>query len=174
MSDTGLIRDDMRAIVGRPYRRLISYPISASDIRKWARAVHYPQAPPTRYTDAEAEHEGLVAPLDFNPFAWGAAVTVPEEAAISPDPAHRSSGAMEFLLGVPAPDLWRALNGGVAVTYTGVAMRPGDTIGAQSAITGYTEKQGRLGRMLLTDVTTAWTNQGGAAVKTHRMTLIRY
>jgi hypothetical protein len=174
MSGTGLIRDEMTQIVGRPYGRLVSYPVSASDIRKWARAVHYPQQPPSRYTDPAAAYDGIVAPLDLNPFAWGPAAAATDEDAIEPDPALRSSGAMEHRLGVVPPDLRRALNGGLAVAYTGVAMRPGDVITAESVIAGYTEKHGRLGAMLLTDVTTTWTNQDGALVKTHRITLIRY
>ncbi|MEV6166565.1 MaoC family dehydratase N-terminal domain-containing protein [Streptomyces sp. NPDC052052] len=174
MSETGLISDEMRKIVGRPYGRLVSYPVSASDIRKWARAVYFPQQPPARYTDPAAEHEGLVAPLDFNPFAWGPAAAATDEDAVEPDPALRSTGAMEHRLGVVPPDLRRALNGGLSVAYTGVPMRPGDVITAESAVAGYTEKHGRLGPMLLTDVTTSWTNQCDALVKTHRMTLIRY
>jgi hypothetical protein len=68
MREPGLVRADMRSVVGRRYGRMISYPVSASDIRKWARAVYYPGRAPARYTDPAAAEEGtLVAPLDFNP-----------------------------------------------------------------------------------------------------------
>ncbi|MEV0972424.1 FAS1-like dehydratase domain-containing protein [Microtetraspora glauca] len=175
MSGLGLIRPDMLEIVGRPYARQISYPISASDIRKWSLAVYFPEAPPAPYTDPCAPGEGrLVAPLDFNPFAWGAAEKVPTGCEIAPDPVYRSSGAMEHHLGIAPPDLRRALNGGVSATYTGAPMRPGDVITAESAIAGYSVREGRLGAMLLTDVATTWTNQNGEEIKTYRMTLIRY
>jgi hypothetical protein len=175
MSEAGLVRKDMGAIVGRPYGRLISYPVSASDIRKWARAVHFPEKAPIRYTDpALAESGRLTAPLDFNPFAWGAATKVADEREIALDDAFRASGAMEHHLGVEPPHLKRALNGGVAVTYGDVRMRPGEIITAESVIAGYTEKRGRLGPMLLTEVVTTWANEHGAEVRAHRMTLIRY
>jgi hypothetical protein len=175
MSELGLVRPDMDEVVGRPYGRMTSYPVSASDIRKWARAVHHPRRAPDRYTEqASAENGSLVAPLDFNPFAWGAAETVADATRIALDPAYESSGAMEHHLGIVPPALKRALNGGVAVTYGSVRMKPGDVIAAESVISGYSEKQGRLGPMLLTDVHTTWSNQDGTAVRTHRMTLIRY
>ncbi|MFC8097743.1 MaoC family dehydratase N-terminal domain-containing protein [Streptomyces sp. NPDC057363] len=175
MSEAGLVRADMAGVVGRPYGRMISYPVSASDIRKWARAVYYPEPAPVRYTDPEtAEDGGPAAPLDFNPFAWGPAVRIPDERGIETAAAYRRVGAMEHHLGVAPPDLKRALNGGVSVTYTEVRMKPGDVITSESAIAGYREKQGRLGLMLMTDVDTVWTNQDGLRLKTHRMTLIRY
>ncbi|GAB2832167.1 hypothetical protein GCM10022221_33830 [Actinocorallia aurea] len=173
--DESLIRPDMLEIVGRPYRRLTSYPVGASDIRRWAAAVHFPDRPPARYTDPAAERDRtLVAPLDFNPFAWGAAETTGTGVEIDLDPSYRASGAMEHFLGVRPPELKRALNGGVAADYTGVPMRLGDVISTTTAVTGYSERTGRLGRMLMTDTATVWTNQDGDEVKTFRMTLIRY
>jgi N-terminal half of MaoC dehydratase len=171
----GLIRPDMTAIVNRPFGRRVSYPITASDIRRWALAGYYPEPPPPGYLDRQASESGdLVAPLDFNPFAWGAAESVPSGLEIPADPAYRAVGAMEHNLGVAPPDLRHALNGGVAATYTGEPMRPGDVITAESVISGYSERTGRLGAMLMTDVSTTWTNQDGRAIKTYRMTLIRY
>ncbi|MFE6820913.1 MaoC family dehydratase N-terminal domain-containing protein [Streptomyces sp. NPDC057690] len=175
MSEQTLVRPDMLAIVNRPYGRQVSYPITASDIRRWALAVHYPQAPPVHFLDPRASEEGtLVAPQEFNPFAWGAARTEAAGEELPLDPDRKNVGAMEHLLGVVPPDLRRALNGGVSATYTGVPMRPGDVITAESVIAGYTAKRGRLGPMLLTETATTWTNQRGDVVKVHRMTLIRY
>ena len=169
MSASTLIRPEMAALVDRPYGRTVSYPIAASDIRKWAIAIHYPEPAPARHSGTDP-----IALAEFNPFAWGAAKTEPTGLEIEADPAHAAAGAMEHKLGVVPPDLRRALNGGVAVTYTGAAMRPGDVITAESAIAGYSEREGRLGQMLLTDVLTRWVNQDGEAVKDYRMTLIRY
>ncbi|ROO86584.1 MaoC dehydratase-like protein [Actinocorallia herbida] len=173
--EDSLIRPDMLEVIGRPYRRQTSYPVGASDIRRWAAAVHFPAKPPARYTDPRAAQEGgLVAPLDFNPFAWGAAELTGTGVEIDLDPSYRSSGAMEHFLGVRPPELKRALNGGVSATYTGVPVRPGDVITSASAVERYSERTGRLGRMLMTDTATLWTNQDGDEVKTFRMTLIRY
>ena len=51
-----------------------SPPIRDSDIRRWALAVYWPEAPPARYWDAAAAATttagGIVAPEEFNPFAW--------------------------------------------------------------------------------------------------------
>jgi hypothetical protein len=173
--ELGLIRPDMREVVGLPYGRQVSYPITASDIRRWAIAVHHPDAPPAPYLDPQASEDGgLAAPLDFNPFAWGAARSETTGREIAADPVYRNAGAMEHNLGIAPPDLRRALNGGVSAEYTGVPMRPGDVITAESVIAGYTEKEGRLGAMLMTETATTWTNQDGETLKVHRMTLIRY
>ena len=52
----------------------VSPPIAMSDIRKWAIAVHWPETPPPLYWDEEyaktTRYGGIIAPLDFNPFAW--------------------------------------------------------------------------------------------------------
>jgi hypothetical protein len=175
VSELGLIRPDMQEAVGRPYRKWVSYPVSASDIRKWVQAVHYPEPAPAPYLDPDADANGhLFAPLEFNPFAWGNARSVSTGLEIElPAGLHRP-GAMEHLVGVTPPDLTRAVNGGVAATYTKVRMRPGDVISQQTAVAGYRERQGRLGAMLLSDAVTTWTNQDGQLVKTFRMTLIRY
>ena len=51
-----------------------SFPITDSDIRRWAIAVYYPEPAPRLFWDAEyaagTVHGGIVAPEDFNPFAW--------------------------------------------------------------------------------------------------------
>jgi len=41
-------------------------------------------------------------------------------------------------------------------------------------VTGYREREGRLGRMLFAVTEESWTNQQGAPVKRAEMTLIRY
>ena len=68
------ITDAMRALIGREYGERESYPISESDIRKWALAVYYPEEPPRLYWDAEyaaqTSYGGIVAPEEFNPFGW--------------------------------------------------------------------------------------------------------
>ena len=74
---------------------------------------------------------------------------------------------------MPPPGLLRQLNGGMAVEY-GVAMRSGDVITSIRRLGGYSERQSRLGLMLLTTFDDVWSNQDGAVVKTTTSTLIRY
>jgi hypothetical protein len=175
VSDLGLVRPDMAAIVGRPYGITYSYPVTASDIRRWAIAVYHPEPPPAHYLDPEAEAAGrLVAPLDISVFAWAAARTEPNEKAIEVDAKYKAVGAMEQNLGVTPPELLRALNGGLVVDYTGVRIRPGDVIRSETVIAQYQEKESRLGPMLVTDIATTWTNQDGERIKTSTMSLIRY
>jgi hypothetical protein len=173
--ELGLVRPDMAAIVGQPYGVTVSYPVTASDIRRWAIAVYHPEPPPAHYLDPDAEAEGrLVAPLDISVFAWAAARTEPNEKAFEVDPEYTAVGAMEQNLGVQPPDLFRALNGGLVVDYTGVRIRPGDVIRSETVIARYQEKESRLGAMLVTDTATTWTNQAGEQIKTATMSLIRY
>ena len=72
-----LLTDAMEACVGQAFRRVVSFPVSASDIRRWAIAVYHPELPPRRYWDEqyciESAWGGLIAPEDFNPFAWATA-----------------------------------------------------------------------------------------------------
>ena len=52
----------------------VAPPIALADIRKWAIAVYWPENPPPLYWDEDyaktTRYSGIVAPLDFNPFAW--------------------------------------------------------------------------------------------------------
>jgi hypothetical protein len=171
----GLIRPDLAELVGRPYGRQVSFPVCASDIRRWAIAVYYPDAPPPHYLDPQLAETGrLLAPLDINVFAWGAARSVPTGREIETDQKYMRVGAMEHRLGTRPPDLVRALNAGLSVDYTGVRIHPGDVITSQTIIERYSERHGRLGAMLVTDTATTWANQDGETVKTFRMSLIRY
>jgi hypothetical protein len=163
----------MRAAVGRQLARQVSFPVSESDIRRWAIAVYYPQPPPRLFWDAgyarSTRHGGIVAPEEFNPFAWMAAERdEPASARPGDDLDHP-----ERLLGIPGPGLRHQLNGGVSVTY-GTRMRPGDVITSVSRLAGYSERTGRLGLMLFTVTEDTWTNDEGTLVKVTSSTLIRY
>jgi hypothetical protein len=166
----------MRGIIGKEYgSESTSTPISLSDIRKWAMAVYYPDVPPPLYWHEEyaagTRHGGIVAPEDFNPFAWFTA-DGPRIAPTFEGPI-RDSGP-EAACGVPSPDTNFILNGGIEVSY-GARMRPGDVISAsKSKVVGYEERQGKLGLTLFTTTENRWTNQNGELVKTTRGTLIRY
>jgi hypothetical protein len=170
---SSVISEDMRNAVGHELARMVSYPVSASDIRKWALAVYYPQQPPERFWDehaaADSQWETIVAPEDFNPFAWLTAV---------PRGVRRQDGVQdpdrtEHMLGIAGPGLKFELNGGVSVAY-GAPIRPGDVITSVERLAGYTEREGRLGLMLFTVYESTWSNQWDEFVKRTRLTLIRY
>lgn len=102
------ISGEMLTAIGRTLSRRVSFRVSESDIRRWALAVYYPDAPPERFieseTAAKSRHGGITAPEDFNPFAWLAALqsaapsggrrTIPApSSACSVSPRHRWSSS---------------------------------------------------------------------------------
>lgn len=163
---SSLVTAAMRAALGAELSRQVSHPVSASDIRRWAIAVYWPEPPPARYLSSN--EAAMRAPEDLNPFAWSVAERSGGDPPSGNDPDHT-----EKLLGIAGPGLANQLNGGLAITY-GVPMRVGDTITAVRTLAGYRERDGRLGRMLLTTTADTWTNQNGAFVKRTELTLIRY
>ncbi|MET7400580.1 MaoC family dehydratase N-terminal domain-containing protein [Dactylosporangium sp. NPDC005572] len=173
MSNQSNISPAMRDAVGGELSRSVSYPVSAADIRRWAIAVYYPQEPPALFWDAEyaatTRFGGIVAPEDFNPFAWMSA----QPRGIARQAEQAAPDRIEDALGIPGPGLAHQLNGGLSTEY-GVRIRCGDVITSVSRLGGYDEHEGRLGLMLFTVTETTWTNQDDAIVKLNRMTLIRY
>jgi N-terminal half of MaoC dehydratase len=167
------ISDEMRAAIGGQHSDRRSMPISVSDIRKWAIAVYYPEAPPREYWDEEYAKRtpagGIVAPEEFNPFAW-----ITEDGPPARDALGMGASTTERRLGITPPATTNMLNGGMHVEYTGVRMRPGDVIRAVVNLVDYSEKEGRLGLMLFTTTEHRWTNQNDELIKTQRDVLIRY
>jgi len=163
----------MRSAVGSEMSRVVSYPVSESDIRKWALAVYYPEEPPARFWDEDAARQsrygGIVAPEDFNPFAWIRA----EPRGVQRSSAATDADSMEKSLGIEGPHLWNQLNGGVTVEY-GEPIRPGDVITGVTRLGQYSERVGSLGLMLFTPMETTWTNQRDELVKRSTTVLIRY
>jgi N-terminal half of MaoC dehydratase len=166
------ITPQMRSVIGRPFREMVSFPVSAADIRRWAIAVYYPQLPPRVYWDeayaAGTAYGGIVAPEDFNPFAWATA-----EPELAPRSETFNWDYAESQLGVQGPGLTTNLNAGLQTRY-GPRMRPGDVIRSSSHVLSYTEKQGRMGVMLLTVIRSTWINQDGVTVRETDQTSIRY
>lgn len=166
-STSSYISEEMRDCVGRDLDRRVSFPITSSDIRRWAVAIYYPELPPQRFWTASADSTcagTLVAPEDFNPFAW----LVAEPAG--PPPSLRDP---EEVLGIDSPDAPVRLRGGMSVEY-GVPMRAGDVITSVRRLGGYDERAGRRGRMLLTIIMDTWTNQRDELVKSFEFTFIRF
>ena len=175
MPDTW-ITDEMRAIIGSEYgvpRR--SVPISLSDIRRWALAIYYPEVPPRLFWDEEyaasTRYGGVVAPEEFNPFAWFTA----DGPVIPPTfEGEVRGGDMEQAFGVKGPATSYIMNGGIEMAH-GARMRPGDVISSGlTKLLEYRERETRLGLMLFTITETTWTNQDDEMVRITRGTGIRY
>jgi hypothetical protein len=143
-----------------------SYPISESDIRKWVIATYWPETPPKIYWDADHARTtrwgGIVAPMDFNPFAW-------------PPVRGGGGGGARVAAAAPAPGARRftVMNGGQTDTY-GARMRPGDVITSRSRLKDWEEREGRLGLTLYTYQETEWRNQNDELVRTRISIGIRY
>jgi N-terminal half of MaoC dehydratase len=172
------INSEMAAAVGTETGRQDSFPISASDIRRWAIAVYWPEPPPRLFWDEEyasgTRHGGIVAPEEFNPFAWMSAHrSEPPRPTTDEDTEPNDPNRFEKSLGIQSPGLRFQLNGGMECDY-GARMRPGDVITAVGRLAGYHEREGRLGLMLFTVSESTWTNQRDELVKRTRSTLIRY
>ena len=146
-----LISPAMQEAKGKWGEPRVSPPIAASDIRKWAIATYWPETPPPVYWDEAyaktTKWGGVIAPSDFNPFAWPVTACAPMRQA-EPAGGVRLTG----------------MNGGQTDTY-GAPMRPGDVITASSRLSDFNERQGRFGLMLYTFTETEWTNQKGEFVR---------
>lgn len=146
--------------LGRQLPVLESLPVDANDIRRWAQAIWYPEPPPIDQFDvavaALGPWGGLVAPRDFNPYAW------------HPD-FHPE--AYPWMRGMGTEPGRRGLNGGQKTWY-GAPIRPGDTIGSVVTLVDAYEKDGRLGTMLFLVDEARWTNQRGELVRLSERTTI--
>jgi acyl dehydratase len=151
-----------------------SWQVSATDIRKWAQAVYWPEVPPRIYWDEEyakgTKWGGIIAPQEFNPFAW------PLEGS------YGQATALAEVKGTPPPETARpmgsgpgsnAMNGGQTVKYY-APIRPGDVITSTSALVDWNERQTRLGLTMFVTNETRWTNQNGELVKVTSNVSIRY
>jgi hypothetical protein len=177
---TGHVTPQMSALVGRAYpQSRTSFPITAGDIRRWAAAVYWPELPPRDFWDldqASTTYGGLVAPQEFNPFAWMSQPPSPgAEPMVTRSMANSHPDQLvEGLFATPGPGLENCLNGGSEISYGDALMRPDDVITERSFHCGYHERTGRLGLMLFTRTEIRWENQRGETVKSEMKTLIRY
>jgi hypothetical protein len=159
-----LVTPDMEERKGVWGAERVSPPVSDSDIRKWAIAVYWPETPPPLYWDADyaatTRWGTIVAPPDFNPFAWPIVeprADKPKKKPAGDKPKRRQS----------------VMNGGQVDTY-GVPMRPGDIITARNRLRNWEERETRLGQTLFSYGETEWRNQNGELVKRRVSTMIRY
>lgn len=136
-------------------------------------AIYYPEPPPEKFWKEGAclgEPGSIMVPQEFNPFAWmtSAGPEPTTEGAPDYDPNKHFS-----ILGVDGPALEYQVNGGVEVVY-GHPMHIGDVITSSTHIAELSEREGRLGLMLLTTTETVLTNQDNFEVRRERTTIIRY
>jgi acyl dehydratase len=146
--------------LGRPTEPVTAYPVGESDIRRWAQAVYYPEAPPASFVSdaAGGPWGGVAAPRDFNPFAW--------VEAYHPE-------AYPWMRGMGTEPGYRGLNGGQR-NLSFAPIRPGDRITSIATLVDAYEKEGRLGTMLFLIDESRWTNQDGELVRIGIRTSIYY
>jgi hypothetical protein len=161
MTDTStLVTPELQQLQGVWTDHKTSYPISLSDIRKWAIAVYWPETPPKLFWDeayaACTRFGGIVAPEDFNPFAWPLPTG---ETDASSSIVRVGSGAV--------------MNGG-QVEVLGVRMRPGDVVSSRRRLARFEERQTKSALMLFSYYETEWRNQDDEVVKTRTGTVIQY
>lgn len=148
--------------LGKPLKGDLAYPVCANDIRRWAMATYHPGEAPAEFLDeavaARSPWGELVAPRDFNPFAW--AKTTP------PD-------TYPWMRGMGTEPGRRGLNGGQQNRYF-APIRVGDAIESIVTLVDAYEKEGRLGTMMFLVDEARWTNQRGELVRIGRRTTIYY
>jgi acyl dehydratase len=148
------------ACLGRPLAPDTAYAVCENDIRRWAIATFYPDLPPAEFLDETAARRGpwggMVAPRDFNPFAW--------TRCTAPD-------TYPWMRGMGSEPGRRGLNGGQRNRYF-APIRPGDQISSVVTLVDAYEKQGRLGTMMFLVDESRWTNQRGELVRIGQRTTI--
>lgn len=148
--------------LGRPLSEDVGLPVCINDIRRWAMATYHPSDPPPEFIDeeegAKGPWAGLVAPRDFNPFAWSK-VTPPD--------------TYPWMRGMGTEPGRRGLNGGQRNRYF-APIRSGDVIRSAVTLVDAYEKEGRLGTMMFLVDEARWTNQHGQLVRLGQRTTIYY
>ncbi|MGE0231265.1 MAG: MaoC family dehydratase N-terminal domain-containing protein [Flavobacteriaceae bacterium] len=142
---------EIKARVGEELYRFTSFPVTATDIRKYAIAVYWPERPPRLFWDEDHAKQtvwgGIVAPEDFNPFAW----------------AMEGPGRFPMGLGKGR----RRFNAMSDARYF-APIRPADVITATETLLDPYERAGGNGHLIFVPTETRWTNQRGELVKIQR------
>ncbi len=152
-----VITDEIRGRIGVESEPL-AYEVDNTGCRQFARSVGYTD--PIYFDEGAAKakgHRGIVAPYGF----LGHPVVVPGQPAQVP-PAFR--------LEIPYK---RVLNGGTDIEYQ-ADVCAGDKLTTTTKLTDLTEREGKMGPMLIVNSETAFRNEKGATVAVQRSTAIRY
>ncbi len=145
--------------IGRVLDPVAAPPVGVNDIARWATATWWPEPPPARFVDpvaaAEGAWGGIVAPRDFDPFAWM--------------PDRPWSG--DWLWGMGSGPGERVLNGGQANRY-GAPVRPGDVVSVTRRFVDVVERETKRGPMVFFTSEFVWTNQRDEMVRVGEQTTI--
>jgi acyl dehydratase len=147
--------------IGRTLPPVAAPAVGANDIARWATATYWPERPPAVYLDAAVAATtpwgGIVAPRDFDPFAWM--------------PDRPWSG--DWLFGMGTEPGRRVLNGGQWNRYA-APVRPGDVISVTRRFVDVVERETKRGPMVFFTSEFRWANQDGALVRLAEQTTIYY
>ena len=147
--------------IGRVLPAVAAPPVGANDIARWAIATSWPEPPPARYLDADVAATGpwggIVAPRDFDPFAW----------------MRSRPWAGDWLWGMGTEPGQRILNGGQHNRYA-EPIRPGDVISVTRRFVDVIERDTKRGPMVFFTSEFRWENQDGALVRLGEQTSIYY
>jgi hypothetical protein len=154
---SSVITDEMRARIGVESEP-VAYEVDNTGCRQFARAVGYTD--PIYYDDEAARkrgYRGIVAPVGF----LGHPVVVPGQPSRVPE---------AFRLDIPYK---RVLNGGTDIEYF-ADVCSGDRLTAATKLTSLSEREGKVGPMLIVETETVFRNEKGETVAVQRGTAIRY
>ena len=147
--------------IGRTLPAVAAPAVGANDIARWAIATWWPEPPPAAYVDAHVAAKGpwggIVAPRDFDPFAW----------------MPNRPWAGDWLWGMGAAPGKRVLNGGQRNVY-GAPIRPGDVISVRRRFVDVVERETKRGPMVFFTSEFRWENQDGEPVRIGEQTTIYY
>ena len=141
--------------IGRTLDPVAAPPVGANDIARWAIATWYPEPPPARFVDGSEAWGGVVAPRDFDPFAW-----MPQR-----------PWAGDWLWGMGADPGTRVLNGGQRNRYS-APIRPGDVISVTRRFVDVIERDTKGGPKVFFTSEFVWRNQHDELVRIGEQTTI--
>jgi hypothetical protein len=152
-----VITEELRSRIGVESEPVV-YEVDNTGCRQFARSAGYTD--PVYYDEARARakgHRGILAPVGF----LGHPVVVPGQAERTPE---------VFRLNIPYK---RVLNGGTDIEYF-AEVCSGDRLTATTKISDLTERDGRMGPMLIVSTETTFKNAAGEVVAIQRGAAIRY
>jgi acyl dehydratase len=147
-----LLKADTIDKIGRTLPPVVAPAVGVNDITRWAIATHWPEPAPS----LEGPW-GLVAPRDFDPFAW----------------MPNRPWAGDWLWGMSAEPGGRVLNGGQRNRYF-EPIRPGDVISVTRRFVDVIERETKSGPKVFFTSEFVWRNQHDALVRIGEQTTIYY
>jgi acyl dehydratase len=143
-------------------------PVLARDVRRYALAI---EDPDPAYQDAEAArragHAGQVAPLFY--VTWAVGVPGAEKGT-----SELGEDGLATFIGIPEiPNVWDLgwVRGGEELEFL-ERVQVGDRVTVRGKVVDMTEKEGKSGKLVLVTSEFVYTNQHGATLARHRLTMI--